>query len=276
MAISINSPASSYLFVPCDRLDRLAKALATAADVVVIDLEDAVAPEAKFRARQALMTAQFPPDRIMVRINGFNTEWHAHDIDVVCSIGVRAVMLPKAEDANEIESIASRLGAGVSITALVESAKGIWQALEVARAPGVARLAFGSLDFAQDTGTSLDSQALLYARSRLVLASRVANLPPPIDGVTTTINEAATLERDVQQAKMIGFGAKLCIHPNQIDTVNRGFVPLPEELSWARAVLAAAEDSGGAAVMLEGRMIDIPVVKHAKRIVERAERQARQ
>ena len=260
------SSARSYLFVPGDRLDRLAKALSTTADIIIVDLEDAVAAESKLRARETIAAASFPRARVMVRINGWGTPWIEGDLDVMRTLGVSAVMVPKAEEASEIERIASRLGPAVPIVALIESALGVWQALDVARAPGVSRLAFGSLDFAEDAGTSLDADALLYARSRLVLASRVANLPQPIDGVTIETNDVAAVQRDARTGQRLGFGAKLCIHPSQTDAVNAVFMPADEEVAWARAVLAAVERSGGAAVKLDGRMIDLPVIKRATRI----------
>jgi len=268
------SSARSYLFVPGDRLDRLAKALSTTADIVILDLEDAVAAEAKLRARETIAAACFPRARVMVRINGCGTPWIEGDLNVMRTLGVSAVMVPKAEEASEIARIASRLGPAVPIIALIESALGVWQALDVARAPGVSRLAFGSLDFAEDAGTSLDADALLYARSRLVLASRVANLPQPIDGVTTETNDVATVQKDARAGQRLGFGAKFCIHPSQIDAVNAVFMPADEEVAWARAVLAAVERSGGAAVKLDGRMIDLPVIKRATRIANLSQNHA--
>jgi citrate lyase subunit beta/citryl-CoA lyase len=265
-------PARSYLFVPADRTERLPKALATAADVVVVDLEDAVAPDAKDRARDALAAAQFPHDRVMVRVNAVGTEWLEADIHAVKALGVRDVMLPKSEDPDEIASVAQQLGDAVSITALVESAAGIWRALDVARAPNVRRLAFGSIDFALDAFVSLDTDALLYARSRLVLASRIANLPQPVDGVTAAIDDSGLLEQEAQAAGRMGFGAKLCIHPRQIDIVNRVFRPSDEEVAWAREMLAAAGRADGAAVKVNGQMIDLPIIKRAARIVALADR----
>lgn len=262
--------ARSYLFVPADRPDRLTKALATSSDIVIVDLEDAVAPDEKERAREALTSIPIPRDRVMVRINASTTEWCASDITAIKAMGVEAVMLPKAEDAFSIAEVASCLGPTVAIVALVESAAGVWNALEVARAPQVVRLAFGAIDFALDVNTSDDDTALLYARSRVVLASRVAKLPPPIDSVTTAIQDAIAIEADTRAALRHGYGAKLCIHPNQIDIVNRVFMPSDKEIAWARAVMEVAEHSGGAAVQFDGQMIDLPITKRAERIVAMA------
>lgn len=274
MEATAASSARSYLFVPADRPDRLAKALITAADIVVVDLEDAVAVDSKLRARDALASAAFPRERVMVRINGSTTEWCSPDIDAMKTLGVTAVMLPKAEDAAEIAGVAARLGPAVAIIALVETAAGVWNALEIARAPQVARLAFGSIDFALDANTSLDDTALLYARSRLVLASRVARLPQPIDGVTTAIDKPFVLEADARAGHPLGYGAKLCIHPKQVELVNRVYTPSDEEVAWALAVMAAAESSSGAAAQLSGQMIDLPIIKRAERIARLAGRSA--
>lgn len=258
--------ARSYLFVPADRIERLSKALATEADVIVVDLEDAVAPSAKARARDALASADLPQPRVAVRINGAGTDWCAQDIQTVQALGVTTVMLPKAEGAADIAAIAEALGPQVSLVALVESATGVWNVLEVARAPRVARLAFGAIDFALDATTSLDDAALAYARSRLVLASRIAKLPPPIDCASTLTDDPAAVEAEARIGQRLGFGAKLCIHPKQVDIVNRVHTPSDEEIGWAQEVLAAARASGGAAVQVAGRMVDLPVIKRAERI----------
>ncbi|WP_375509234.1 HpcH/HpaI aldolase/citrate lyase family protein, partial [uncultured Caballeronia sp.] len=215
---------------------------------------------------------QFPRDRVMVRVNAAGTEWHEADIHAVKALGVRDIMLPKSEDPDKIASVAQQLGDAVSITALVESTAGIWCALDVARAPNVRRLAFGSIDFALDACVSLDTDALLYARSRLVLASRIANLPQPVDGVTAAIDNSGLLEQETQAAGRMGFGGKLCIHPRQIDIVNRVFRPSDEEVAWARETLAAAGRADGAAVKVNGQMIDLPIIKRAARIVALADR----
>ena len=251
--------ARSYLFVPADRLERLPKALASGADMIVLDLEDAVPAEGKEAARKALAAASFALDRVMVRINGTNTEWCAGDVAAVRSLGVRAVMLPKAENAAQIAELSGQLGQTVAITALVESAASVWDVLEVARAPGVARLAFGSLDFKVDAGVFGDGDELLYARSRLVLASRVAGLPSPIDGVTVSVGNTDHVEEDAQAARRMGFGAKLCIHPSQVDPVNRGLSPTEAEVVWARSVLAAVANAGAAAMKVDGQMVERPV-----------------
>jgi citrate lyase subunit beta / citryl-CoA lyase len=265
--MSEGSSPRSYLFVPADRIDRVPKALATAADVVVIDLEDAVAPDSKDCARNALVSAGIDVARVMVRINGIGTRWIAEDIIAVKSVGVRDVMLPKAESGPAIATLAKQLGETIAITALVETALGVWNALEVAMTPPVTRLAFGSIDFVNDVEAGADTAATLYARSRLVLASRIAGLDAPVDGVTAAVHDDDTLTTEASFARQLGFGGKLCIHPTQIATVNRTFSPSAAEQEWARSVLLAAARSAGSAVAVDGQMVDLPVIKRAERIM---------
>lgn len=255
----------SYLFVPGNRPERFAKALASGAGVVILDLEDAVPPEGKPAAREAVcewLRAREGADpregAAWVRVNGVETEFFADDLRALKSVRPAGVMLPKAEAAVDV---------GLPTIPLIESAVGLWNALEVARGPRVERLAFGSVDFQLDAGIEGDDEALLYARSQLVLVSRIARLAAPVDGVTVQINEPERLAREVARARDLGFGAKLCIHPSQVAVVERGFAPSEAELAWARAVVGAFERAGGAAVRLEGKLIDLPVVERARRLL---------
>jgi len=131
----------------------------------------------------------------------------------------------------------------------------------------VERLAFGSVDFQLDTGVSGDQEELLYARSRLVLASRVASLLPPLDGVTMALDDLARLRDDVARARRLGFGGKLCIHPRQVETINRGFAPSEAELNWARRVLQISRTTGAGALQLDGELIDRPVIERARSLL---------
>jgi citrate lyase subunit beta / citryl-CoA lyase len=167
-------------------------------------------------------------------------------------------MLPKAESPLEL---------GMPVIPLIESAAGLWNALQVARGPRVERLAFGSVDFQLDAGIQGEDEALLFARSQLVLVSRIALLAAPIDGVTVQLGDAARLERHVARSRDLGFGAKLCIHPNQVELVERGFAPTQDELRWARAVVSAFDRAAGNAVRLEGKLIDLPVLERARRLL---------
>jgi citrate lyase subunit beta/citryl-CoA lyase len=142
---------------------------------------------------------------------------------------------------------------------------------EIASAPGVQRLVFGTVDFQADLDIEGDGQELLYFRSRMVLASRLAGLQPPVDGVSTTIDDPARIEADALHARRLGFGGKLCIHPKQVAVVNQGFSPTPAQIDWARRVVDADAASGGAPVAVDGKMVDRPVVLKARSVL-RAQR----
>ncbi len=257
----------SFLFVPGNRPDRYAKACATPAHAVIVDLEDAVAPAEKGGAREALAAWLSPERRVMVRINARGSEWFAGDLALCANAAVNGIVLPKAEQAEDLAPL-SAVGGGRPVFPLVETARGLWNALAIAQAPGVQALMFGSLDFQADLGTSDDE--LLYARSRLVLAARVAGIDPPVDGVTQSIDDRELLLRDCRRARELGFAGKLCIHPSQVDVVNRAFAPTPEDLAWARRIVDAFAAAGGNAALLDGRMIDRPVLVKAQAILAEA------
>ncbi len=260
----------TYLFVPGTRVERFGKALASGADAVILDLEDAVASEAKGEARAtvcAWIKAAAPADRsrIVVRLNDAGSEWFADDLLALGSAGVVDVMLPKAETREQVAAVAAAL-AGVRVLALIESARGLANVDNVATAPQVSRLAFGTLDFALDLEMDIseDDSGLNPAASRIAIASRIANLPTPVAGVTPQIDDEARLRRDLAAARAHGFGAKLCIHPRQVAPIHAALRPSAAALEWAQRVLAAEAASPGAA-KLDGRMIDRPVVLQAHR-----------
>ncbi len=261
----------SYLFVPADRPERLAKALAAGAHAVIVDLEDAVAPSAKAQARDTLAGWLRSPEArsVHLRINAAGTPWFADDLALCHMPAVAGVVLPKTEAVAELAELA-RCAPGTPLLPLVETAVGLAACRETARAPGVQRLVFGSIDFQADLGIDGDDDALLAFRSELVLASRLAGLQPPVDGVTTALDDEDLLAHDIARARRLGFGAKLCIHPRHVAAVNRGFAPSQAELSWAQRVLAAAEGSGGAAVAVDGKMVDAPVLLRARALLAQA------
>jgi citrate lyase subunit beta/citryl-CoA lyase len=260
----------SYLFVPGDRPDRFEKAWNAGADAVILDLEDAVTSESKTKAREAVAAWLSPEHPVYVRVNGTATEWFQADLQAVAKPGLAGIVLPKAEDVRQIAGIAARIGEEASVIPILETALGVWSAREVAEAPRVERLAFGSIDFQLDAGIDGENEELLYARSRLVLASRIAGILPPLDGVTVALDDVERLADDIERARRLGFGGKLCVHPKQVETVNRGFMPAETEIAWARRVLAAAEAAKSGAVRLGGEMIDRPVIERAKAILARA------
>lgn len=255
------------LFVPADRPERFAKAFAAGADAVLVDLEDAVAPSDKVFARTGLkeaLSGMQGPVPVMVRINGVDTPWHEDDLAAIAGLGIDAVMLSKAESAHDVTAVAE--GTGLPVFALVESAQGLRDVFEIAGA--ARRIAFGSIDFAADLAMGHTRDALLYARSLIVHASRVAGIPAPIDGVTRAISDEAAIVADCVHAAELGFSGKLLIHPAQIDPARRGFRPADAEIGWARRVLAAAD--GGAAVAVDGAMVDAPVLLRARQVLRKA------
>jgi citrate lyase subunit beta / citryl-CoA lyase len=261
----------SYLFVPGNRLDRFAKAWQSGADAVILDLEDAIPVAQKDQAREAVAAWLSRERPTYVRINGPGTPWFERDLEAVRKSGIMGIVLPKAEHPEQIAQVVASLIDEARVLPILETALGVWNALALAQIPGVERVAFGAIDFQLDTGITGEHEELLYARSRLVLASRVAGILPPVDGVTTALDDIARLQGDVEHARRLGFGGKLCIHPNQVETINRGFVPTNVEIAWARRILEAAEASGMGALQLDGQMIDRPVIERARMIMAQAD-----
>lgn len=261
----------SYLFVPGDRPERFDKACAAGADAVIVDLEDAVAPERKAAAQAAVAAWLSPAKPVLLRLNSADSEWFAADLELCKHPGVAGAVLPKAEQAAALERLAV-LRDDLALLPLIETAQGFANALQLAQFPRVQRLLFGSIDFQLDLGIEGDDDALLYFRSQLVLVSRLARIGAPVDGVTTALDDPQQLQADTSRARRLGFGAKLCIHPAQVAAVNRHFSPSEAEVAWAQRVLAAADAARGAAVALDGKMIDRPVILRAQRIVAQATR----
>ena len=259
----------TYLFVPGTRPERFGKALASGADAVILDLEDAVAADDKAAARQMItnwLMGASPADRsrIVVRINDAESAWFADDLQALRQAGATSVLLPKAESAQQIAETKAALR-NASVLALIESARGVVQVDTIAAA-GASRLVFGTLDFALDLDIDMttDASGLAYAASRIALASRVAGLPTPVAGITPQFDDPVRLLADLALARGQGFGAKLCIHPSQVEPIHAALRPSAAALDWARRVIAADAASPGAA-RLDGRMVDRPVVLQAQR-----------
>ncbi len=260
----------SYLFVPSNRPERFDKALASGADRVIVDLEDAVPPDQKPTARETVrrwLSAEPASDarRVVLRVNAADTPWFTADLALCRLPGVAAVMLAKTERADDFAALRD----GPPVIALIESALTFENLRAIASSPNLQRLAFGAIDFQLDMGMRATFDELLYFRSQLTLASRLAHLPAPIDSPSTALGDDEAVGSEARRASRLGFGAKLCIHPRQVGVVNRSFAPSEDELDWARRVLAAAATSDGAAVGLDGEMIDKPVVLRAHAILAR-------
>lgn len=255
----------SLLFVPGHRPERFDKAAASGAHQVVLDLEDAVGPEAKTEARQRVAAWLKAGGQAMVRVNAADTQWYAEDIQMLQAIPGAAVMLPKACK-DSLASVIHDL-AGRSVIGLLETVRGYLQLRDLCAIQGLERLAFGSLDFGTESGIADELDALTAVRTNIVLESAYAGLKAPLDGVSTEFNDLERMRSDVLRSKQLGFGGKLCIHPRQVAVVNDAFLPTTEQYQWAQRVMVAFEQSKGAATAIDGKMIDRPVVDHAQRII---------
>ncbi len=277
---ALNLPARSWLFVPATSPERFAKAAASGADRVIIDLEDAVVSEAKQDARRQLAFMPLPKGLpLYVRINALGTPWYEEDLALVPTLPVAGLMLPKAEDARSLDRAAALLRADQSIVPIIESACGLWQVHELARANKVERLVFGALDFQIDCGIQCAEEGeaeLAYARSRIVVATRVAGVCAAIDTVTTVIDDQERIGRDAQRSRRFGFAGKLAIHPKQVAAIHRAYLPSAEEIKWASGLLAQLADrehspaAARGAFSYRGAMVDKPVLDRARAILAAA------
>lgn len=277
-ALASLAAARTLLFVPGNRPERFAKARASGADAIVLDLEDAVPGPDKAAARLAIARAWPGLDGevpVVVRINAPATEAGREDLRWLARLGRPAVMVPKAEAARDLALVRAALP-GSPLLPLVESAAGFLALPRIARADGVLRLAIGHIDFVADTGLrcSDDERELDALRFAVAMHSRARNLAPAIDGVTVALDDEARLRQDARRTLAFGFGGKLCIHPRQVDVVHQVFAPSAGELDWARRVIDVDRLAGGAAVRVDGRMVDRPVVIQAHRTLARAGRRA--
>ncbi|HSI58832.1 MAG TPA: CoA ester lyase [Ideonella sp.] len=258
--------ARSLLFVPGNRPERFAKALASGAHAVIVDLEDAVSVADKAVARDAIRAFFAGGGTSLLRINPLDSAWTQEELALCGEAGVAGVVLPKAETASGVARLMRHLRAGTPVLPLIETAAGLLNVREIAAAPGVQRLLFGTVDFCLDLAIEGDGDELASYRATLVLASRGAGLQPPVDGVTLALKDEAALRAATLAAKRIGFGGKLCVHPSQAAPVNECFKPTAQQLDWAQRVLAGAATSAGA-FELDGKMVDAPVIARARQLL---------
>lgn len=263
--------SSNFLFVPGTRPERFSKALDSGANAVVLDLEDAVPEEDKDKARSAIRNAwhDFTADqksRLVIRSNAPGSSFYSADLILAQELNVACILIPKSESLDEINGAALVLP-NTAIIPMIETALGLEHLREIAQSNQVIRLALGNLDLQADLGMICDEEEtqLQTARFQIVLASRLAQIAPPIDGVTPSTEDLERINRDALRAKALGFGGKLCIHPKQVSVVKAAFMPSQDELNWAKRVIEADHASHGGAVKLDGRMIDRPVVLLAQR-----------
>ncbi|WP_159516371.1 CoA ester lyase [Acinetobacter sp. 18QD2AZ41W] len=266
----VQKSARSYLFVPANRVERFEKALSTSADAIIVDLEDAVPVDLKISARETLKywLMEHPHKNVMIRINSKNSEWFADDIQLAKFSNVEAIVLPKAESVADIDAVTAIRA--MDIFALIETPLGFANIRQISQAKSVKALMFGSIDFQLEMNMQGGYEELLSFRNEFVLASKLAGIESPIDGVTVDFTDEALVEKETLQAKNLGFAGKLCIHPKQVDIVNTAFSPTDVEIEWAQRVLDAINQAQGQAISLDGKMIDLPVILRAQKILKQA------
>lgn len=256
----------SWLFAPGHSEKLLRLVFDAGADVALLDLEDAVPPDAKDRARA--MVAEVAASRpCWVRVNRARSEACERDLDALAG-SVMGLRIPKVESAAEVAWVAER-APDVPLDCTIESARGVLAAYDIASAPACALLSYGGLDLAADLGIAAGEQETLFARSYVVIAARAAGRPSPSDGVYTLLEDDSGLRQKTEAARRLGFFGKSAIHPRQVPIIHEVFASTPEELEWARRVLSAFEASGGAATRTaDGEFVDLPVAERARRIMQ--------
>lgn len=263
----------SALFVPANRPDRFVKALDSGADAVIIDLEDTIAPDGKREARNNI--ANFvdanPDTKFWVRINDGNTKWFDDDLSLCRELSaVQGIILPKANRAQHVYIVS---GAGKPLIPVIEAASGLRELPEIAKASGVVRLSFGILDLMVELGTRPHTDAAMYIQNEIrfliLMSSRIHGLARPMDCVYADFSDLQGFEQTAIFARDMGFGGVLCIHPNQIPIAHNVYQALPEELDWAQRVVTHADKTGEYTFRMDGRMVDLPLIDRARRILER-------
>lgn len=265
------------LFVPAVRPDRFPKALATGTEVVCVDLEDGVGRGAKVKARHEAMA--FLADRkpteteVWLRVNDPTTRLGRLDLEALSDAKVRpdALLLPKvagADDVVKVEMALTGVLEGVPLVLMIESAKGLVKAESVASAtPHVSAIVFGAIDYCADVGCVVDWEALLYARSRVVLAAAAAGVEV-LDGPFMDVAAPDGLRDECHGAARLGFTGKIAIHPDQVAIIQGAFAPSPQDIAWARKIIDAYEAAGGGVLLVDGRLIERPVIVAARRMLD--------
>lgn len=272
MSAMNTGPAITYLFVPGNRPERFAKALASRPDRVILDLEDAVAAADKGKARDAITNwvsglEASALDRLLVRINDLSSPHHADDLLWLQRTPIQHAMLSKCESAEQVAQVLAHMPVGASVLPLIETVRGVLAANTIAQADNVSRLAFGSLDYLLDLDLPGPGFALDAAALGIAMASRAADLPPPVAGVTPEL-DAGQVQSDLSHARALGYGAKMCIHPAQVAVVREAFRPDAATLTWAQRVVRQWQQANGAGVIqVDGKMVDKPVLLRAERIL---------
>ncbi|MET7691520.1 CoA ester lyase [Streptomyces sp. NPDC005483] len=269
----------TWLYVPGDRPEIVTKALVAGADVVVVDLEDAVAPDRKRYAREAtaerLGTPQ--PIPVHVRVNALDSSWAAADLAAIAALpGVSGLRLPKVTAPAQITHVARATarseGDAPALYALLESALGVEHAYAIATAHPILRgIALGEADLRADLGVRHDG-GLDWSRSRVVVAARAAALPPPSQSVHPDIRDLEGLRSSCAHGRALGFLGRAAVHPRQLPVIERAYLPTEEEIEHAETILKAAQAHQGAQALPDGTFIDAAVVTQAHRTLSLAHR----
>ena len=291
MGLDKIGPLRTALFVPGDRPDRVNKAVTTAADAVIIDLEDAVSLSKKKQTRAVvrnkLLEFLGPEKNIIVRVNALESGLLEGDLQEVVVENLTVILVPKVESADQVGKINSLLLAverkrgievgGIALMLQIESARGVQDVYKIISEKTdpnrLFAVAFGAADYCLDLGIDItrNGRELDYPRSRIPVACRAAGIAPPLDTpFMINLKDLVALRADAIRAKQLGFQGKLCVHPNQIETCNDVFSPTLEEILYAEKIVRAFEKAvaqGVAAIQFEGKLIDAPVVKRAQRIL---------
>jgi citrate lyase subunit beta / citryl-CoA lyase len=258
----------SYLFAPGHNAKLLAKVFDAGADAVMLDLEDAVPPEAKETAR-VMIVAALADREAWVRINAVGSATCAADLDAVAGLAA-GIRIPKVESAEGAQWVADR-APGTPLICAIESARGVLAAAEIASVEGVRHLSLGGVDLRRDLNTADGDLQTLYVRSHLVVVSRAAALDPPIDSVYPYLDDDVGLREQATFARSLGFFGKSAIHPRQLPAIHEAFTPSADELAWAREIVDAFAISRGDAVLLPGgEFVDVPVAARAHRMLQLA------
>lgn len=270
----------SFLYTPASRIDRVQKALeAGTADVVIADLEDGTAPADKARAREevAKFLKKPPQSRSVfgVRINAWPGAGAQADLAALRAAPPRLIVIPKVESMESVTAVAGILGAGARDTrfvAMIENAKGLLHAASIAQAPRLDALVFGSEDYAASVGAvrTPDGLEILYARSHVVACAAASGVDA-VDQVWVDYKDNEGLRKDAAMGARLGYAGKQVIHPDQIQPVHESFAPSAAEVAKAKEIIAASQAAGGGVAVVQGRMIDKPLVDQAKKVVERAQ-----
>ena len=280
----------SFLFAPGNHPRKVEKVFTAGADVVILDLEDAVAVAEKEATRAAVVTALQAPRRTLgyVRINGVGTRWCMGDVETVIGPWLDGIVVPKVESPDQLRLISEKISDGerraglpgghIDLMPIVETALGVESARDIAAAgPRVRRLAFGGGDYTTDLDITWtpEEHELAYARARLTHASRIAGIEAPVDTVVVQVKDTERFRISAANGRRAGFAGKLCIHPDQVGPCNEAFSPSAAEIDRARRIVAAfeaAEAGGSASIRVEGEFIDYPIVERARRVLVLAER----